>query len=82
MGPVPERGHRYPGATASKWPPKAVGLPNLHRDQIQLEQSSPQHFLFTDGCVYIPSALISFGPHAQIEDAGKFASARTEKKKK
>lgn len=36
-----------------------------------------QGFLFTDVCVYIPSALISFGPFVQIEDVGKFASART-----
>lgn len=30
---------------------------------------------------YKPSALISVGPQAQMEDDGKFASARTEKRK-
>lgn len=81
---LPEMGRRYPGAEASKWPPKAVGFPNLHNDQTQLGQSSIkpiQYSFMTERCIYIPSALISVGPQAQMEDAGKFASARTEKKK-
>lgn len=38
MGPVPHGGHRYPGATASKWLPKALGFPNLHKDYRELRQ--------------------------------------------
>lgn len=38
--------------------------------------------LLTYKGIQIPSALISFGPQAQMEDVGKFASARTEKGEK
>ena len=33
---VPERGHRYPGATALKWHPKAVGFLSLDKDQMKM----------------------------------------------
>ncbi len=36
--------------------------------------------IFIYSYMHLPSALISFGPQVQMEDAGKFASARTVKK--
>lgn len=36
---LPGRGHMHPGATTLKSPPKAVGFPNLHKDQTCLEMT-------------------------------------------
>lgn len=50
---------------------------------IQLDNScDPMLMLQRFGRICLPSALISLGPQAQTDDAGKFASARTIKKRK
>lgn len=80
----------YPRGKALKWHPKAVGFPNLHSDE--KHNSQPQktihcashHSSFKyqwewgGGVCQLPSTRISVGPQAQMEEAGKFASASTE----
>lgn len=83
-----------PRGKALKWPPEAAGFLNLQRDEKHNSQlQKPIHctghyssFKYQGGggmeggggTCQLPSALISVGPQAQMEEAGKFASASTE----